>query len=73
MFEVLSPAEIDCQHVELLPVQTVLSLFSTAPGGGKGSPSGPIGGTTNTSGNTLLPQPTLDTPFGDGLLNVAEA
>ncbi|MGH3785836.1 MAG: hypothetical protein ACRDRG_04645 [Pseudonocardiaceae bacterium] len=39
MSDALSFAEIDGQHVELLPARTVLSLFSTG-GGGKGGDGG---------------------------------
>lgn len=35
MSDVLSFAEIDGQHGELLPTRTVLSLFSTSSSGGK--------------------------------------
>lgn len=41
MFDALSFAEIDGQHVELLPARTVLSLFS-ASGGGEGSHSATV-------------------------------
>jgi hypothetical protein len=36
MTDALSFAEIDAQHLELLPARTVLSLFATTGGGGKG-------------------------------------
>jgi hypothetical protein len=42
MSDALSFAEIDGQHVELLPTRTVLSLFTTA-GGGRGG-NGGLGG-----------------------------
>jgi hypothetical protein len=45
----LTLAEIDGQHVELLPACTVLSLFSCA-GGGKGSTAG-AGGTGGAGGS----------------------
>jgi hypothetical protein len=41
MFDTLSLAEIDDQHVELLPARTVLSLFNT---GGCGHDGGGHGG-----------------------------
>ncbi|MGH3685485.1 MAG: hypothetical protein ACRDQY_20230 [Pseudonocardiaceae bacterium] len=34
MSDTVNVAELDGQHVELLPARTVLSLFSTADGGG---------------------------------------
>ena len=37
MFDALSFAEIDGQHVELLPSRTVMSLFSVGEGGGGGN------------------------------------
>ena len=37
MFDALSFAEIDRQHVDLLPVRTVMSLFGMGGGGGKGN------------------------------------
>jgi hypothetical protein len=37
MFDALSFAEIDRQHVDLLPARTVMSLFSMGGGGGKGN------------------------------------
>ena len=42
MFDALSFAEIDGQHVELLPARTVLSLFATggSRNGGSGGPGG---------------------------------
>ena len=42
MFDALSFAEIDGQHVELLPARTVLSLFATGGSntGGNGGPGG---------------------------------
>jgi hypothetical protein len=42
MSNVLSFAEIDGQHVELLPTRIVLSLFA-AQGGGQGKGGGPAG------------------------------
>lgn len=36
MFDTLTFAELDAQHVELLPARTVLSLISMGNGGGKG-------------------------------------
>jgi hypothetical protein len=42
MTDALSFAEIDAQHLELLPARTVLSLF-TAGGGGKGGDTGNAG------------------------------
>ena len=42
MSDALSFAELDGQHVELLPARTVLSLFSAA-GGGRGGNAG-LGG-----------------------------
>jgi hypothetical protein len=45
MFDALSFAEIDGQHVELLPARTVLSLFGTGCGcDGGGSHTGGNGG-----------------------------
>ena len=41
MSDALSFAEIDGQHVELLPARTVLSMFAM---GGKGSNTGGAGG-----------------------------
>ena len=41
MSDALSSAEIDDQHVELLPDRTVMSIFSTAnPTGGTGPDAG---------------------------------
>lgn len=40
MFESLTLAEINCQHAELLPARTVLSLFSTQGGGAGGREGG---------------------------------
>ncbi|MGH3775414.1 MAG: hypothetical protein ACRDRR_06700 [Pseudonocardiaceae bacterium] len=58
MTDVLSFAEIDGQHVELLPARTVLSLFSVgdpgAPAGGAAAPApaaaGPVGGDAGNGG-----------------------
>ncbi|MGH3786369.1 MAG: hypothetical protein ACRDRG_07385 [Pseudonocardiaceae bacterium] len=36
MSDTVSPAELDGQHVELLPARTVLSMFSAASDGGVG-------------------------------------
>jgi hypothetical protein len=44
MSDALSIAEIDGQHVELLPARTVLSVFSAGGGGGRGG-NGGEGGT----------------------------
>ena len=46
MFDAMSFAEIDGQHVELLPARTVLSLFAThgATGGEGGNGGGAQGG-----------------------------
>ena len=44
MSDVLSFAEIDGQHVELLPARTVLSVFNAGGGGGRGG-NGGEGGT----------------------------
>ncbi len=43
MSDALSFAEIDVQHVELLPARTVMSMFSTG-GGGCEAGDGGIGG-----------------------------
>ncbi|MGH3754252.1 MAG: hypothetical protein ACRDRP_16465 [Pseudonocardiaceae bacterium] len=43
MSDALSFAEIDGQHVELLPARTVLSLFSAGGGAGRGG-NGGLGG-----------------------------
>ena len=40
MTDALSFAEIDAQHLELLPARTVLSLFATGGGGAKGGDAG---------------------------------
>ena len=40
MSDALSFAEIDGQHVELLPARTVLSLFAMGGDGGKGGGGG---------------------------------
>ncbi len=40
MSDALSFAEVDGQHVELLPARTVLSLFSAGGGGGRGGNGG---------------------------------
>ena len=40
MSDAVSFAEIDGQHVELLPARTVMSLFSTGSGGGRGGNGG---------------------------------
>ena len=44
MSDALSFAEIDGQHVELLPARTVLSLFSTGTGGNGGDGGSAQGG-----------------------------
>jgi hypothetical protein len=46
MFDAMSFAEIDGQHVELLPARTVLSLFATGGShtGGDGGAGGPAQG-----------------------------
>jgi hypothetical protein len=44
MSDTLSFAEIDGQHVELLPARTVLSLFSTGRSGGGDHGGGDHGG-----------------------------
>jgi hypothetical protein len=46
MFDTLSFAELEAQHVELLPARTVLSLISIA-----GKPRGPGAGGTATPGS----------------------
>ncbi len=43
MSDVLSFAEIDGQHGELLPTRTVLSLFNTSSSGGKDAGNHGIG------------------------------
>ena len=43
MTDALSFAEIDTQHLELLPARTVLSLFATGGGGAKGGDAGNAG------------------------------
>jgi hypothetical protein len=43
MFEALSSAEIDGQHVEFLPARTVLSLLGGGGGAGGASAGGGIG------------------------------
>ncbi|MGH3989696.1 MAG: hypothetical protein ACRDTZ_20655 [Pseudonocardiaceae bacterium] len=60
MTDALNFAEIDAQHVELLPARTVLSLFSVgdpgAPAGGAAAPApaaaagGPVGGDAGNGG-----------------------
>jgi hypothetical protein len=56
MSDALTLAEIDAQHVELLPARTVLSLFMTAGGGGaRGGNAAPggEGGPARASGLAL--------------------
>jgi hypothetical protein len=59
MSDALSFAEIDGQHVELLPARTVLSMFSA---GGSGGSSG-CGCGTSTSASTA---PSTGTAGGQG-------
>ncbi len=40
MYEALSFAEIDGQHVELLPARTVMSMFKACCGGGESEGGG---------------------------------
>jgi hypothetical protein len=40
MSDALSFAEVDGQHVELLPARTVMSLFNTGGGAGRGGNGG---------------------------------
>jgi hypothetical protein len=40
MSDALNFAEIDGQHVELLPARTVMSMFNTVGGGGRGGNGG---------------------------------
>ena len=56
MSDALTLAEIDAQHVELLPTRTVLSLFSAAGGGagGAGSLTGPGGVGRGGLGSNLI-------------------
>jgi hypothetical protein len=64
MSDALSFAEIDGQHVELLPARTVLSMFSTGGGprggdagnagaGGTGGPGGTGSGTASLYDNWI--------------------
>lgn len=55
MSDALTLAEIDAQHVELLPARTVLSLFMTAGGAGRGGNGGGEnpGGPARASGLAL--------------------
>jgi hypothetical protein len=50
MFDALSFAQIDAQHVELLPARTVLSLFSAGALRGSDTASGGQGVTGGTGG-----------------------
>lgn len=43
MSDIVSFAELEGQHLELLPARTVLSLFSTANGGNAGNGEGAVG------------------------------
>jgi hypothetical protein len=54
MSDVLSFAELDGQHVELLPARTVLSLFGTVGNGGNGGTGGAGGSGTGGFGVNLL-------------------
>jgi len=54
MFDALSFAEIDGQHVELLPARTVMSMFSLGKGGGDGGQGGNGGKGAGGVGVNLL-------------------
>ena len=54
MSDALSFAEIDGQHVELLPARTVLSLVAMGKGGGDGGAGGPGGNGRGGIGVNLL-------------------
>jgi hypothetical protein len=50
MSDALSFAEVDGQHVELLPARTVLSMFRAVVGGGGDAGNAGAGGTSGTGG-----------------------
>ena len=51
MSDALSFADIDGQHVELLPARTVMSMFRACGCGGEGDGGGESGGDGGTGGN----------------------
>ncbi|MGH3549194.1 MAG: hypothetical protein ACRDQU_14005 [Pseudonocardiaceae bacterium] len=55
MSDTVSPAELDGQHLELLPARTVLSLFSAGDGGNAGNGEDAVG----TLGINLLNHPLI--------------
>ena len=55
MPEALSFTEIDRQHLELLPARTVMSVFATASGTGKGTTAGDASTTTTTTSTSTDP------------------
>ncbi len=54
MSDALSFAEIDGQHVELLPARTVMSMFSTGCEGGNGGTGGAGGKAQGGLGINIL-------------------
>ncbi|MGH3888115.1 MAG: hypothetical protein ACRDSZ_16395 [Pseudonocardiaceae bacterium] len=55
MSDTVSFAELDRQHVELLPARTVLSMFSAADGGVAGDGTDSFGGVTLGVLNKTIP------------------
>ncbi|MGH4009270.1 MAG: hypothetical protein ACRDTH_14130 [Pseudonocardiaceae bacterium] len=64
MSDATSFAELDGQHVELLPIRTLLSLFSAIDLGTGGAPGVPGAPGAGTPGPDLLPVG-LPTGIGD--------